>query len=103
MFQLPVNNDFGVNIIQSNSSRNNKACPLMRAILFTLLMTEDRCVIKRKLLGLLSKCCYGHSAKPFFAGGNVILNLRGKIPLHNQGFKREKNMTATTMNALYST
>ena len=71
----------------------------MRAILFTLLVTEDRCVIKRKLLGLLSKCCYGHSAKPFFAGGNAISNLN---PLHNQGFKREKNMTATTVNTLYS-
>lgn len=74
----------------------------MRAILFTLLVTEDRCVIKRKLLRLLSKFCYGHSAKPFFAGGNAISNLRSKNPLHNQGFKREKNMTATTMNALYS-
>lgn len=74
----------------------------MRAILFTLLVTQDRCVIKRKLLGLLSKFCYGHSAKPFFAGGNAISNLRGKNPLHNQGFKREKNMTATTVNTLYS-
>lgn len=53
----------------------------MRAVLFTLLMTEDRCVIKRKLLGLLSKSCYGHSAKPFFAGGNAISILRGKNSL----------------------
>lgn len=73
----------------------------MRAILFILLMTEDRCVIKRKLLGLLSKCCYGHSAKPLFAGDNAISILRGKNSLHTQGFKREKKMTVTTVNTIY--
>lgn len=62
----------------------------MRAILFTLLVTEDRCVIKRKLLGLLSKFCYGHSAKPFFAGGNAILNLRGKNPCITKDLKEKK-------------